>query len=751
MTIQLTMTMDFSEKTANLDPDILLHRIARRIHQAIDLQSILDTTAKEVQQFLGTDRIKIYKFHPDGSGRVIAEYLGNDRRLPSLYGLNFPADDIPAESRQLYIDAQIRTVVNVDLGLIGQSRLRDPETGEILQKDWTLRPLHPCHKEYLTVMGVKSSMGVPILQQGYLWGLLVSHHAETNTVTEKQLQGMQLIVDQLAIAITQANLLAKAQEKADREACINHISCLLHNLEQADFAQALEESVGTFGGSGGRLFFQPQLLGVPQPAHQASKILTTGTQPLLAERSPFTAIEEYHGWVDHFQAGEHNLWAIDDIYQVSALRNLQPTFRNTAIKGLLIVPLVVRQQIIGYLSIFRDGFTSEILWAGEFEPDERQSYPRQSFDLWKQSQTGAVKPWSEEDQSLASALGQQFSLAIEQSELYRQVQTLNTNLEHQVQERTLQLQQSNTQLAQALQELQQAQTQLVQTEKMYSLGQLVAGVAHEIDNPVNFIHGNLIHVGEYTKALICLLELYQLDSTQPSEQIREAARDLDVEFLVEDLPKTIASMKAGTERIRLVVASLRNFSRVDQSDLKTVDIHEGINSTLMILHHRLKAKAGQPGIEVVREYGILPLVECYAGSLNQAFMNLLSSAIDSLESRSANDSLESGEDNYSLETKTPAKNALGLNPPKIIIETCLINKDQVVIKIIHNGLEITQEQQDNIFDPFHPSKPGKKNSGLGLPISHQIITNQHKGTLVCHSAPGQGVEFMITLPLRQIP
>ncbi len=744
------MFIKSSEKIVNLDIDILLHRITRRIHQAIDLQSILNTTAQEVQQFLGTDRIKIYKFHPDGSGQVVAEYLGSDRRLPSLYGLNFPADDIPAESRQLYIDTQIRTVVNVELGLIGQSRLRDTETGEIFEKDWTLRPLHPCHKEYLTVMGVKSSMGVPILQQGKLWGLLVSHHATHHVITEEHLQGIKLIVDQLVIAITQASTLAQAQEKAAQEACINHISALLHNLDQADFAQALTESVAALGGSGGRLFFQPQLLGVPQSREQQPKLFTTGTQPLLHERSPSTAIEEYHGWVEHFQAGDQETWAIDDIYQVSALRNLQPTFRNTAIKGLLIIPLTVRQQIIGYLSIFRDGFNSETLWAGEFDPDARQSYPRQSFDLWRQSVTGSVKPWLEGDKLLATALSQQFSLAIEQHELYHQIQALNTNLEHQVEERTLQLQQSNTQLAKALQDLQQAQTQLIQTEKMYSLGQLVAGVAHEIDNPVNFIHGNLIHVGEYTKSLISILELYQLDNAQPNQDIREAAKALEMEFLVEDLPKTITSMKAGTERIRQIVASLRNFSRLDQSDLKTVDIHEGINSTLMILHHRLKAKSGQPGIEIVKEYGVLPLVECYAGSLNQAFMNLLSSAIDSLESRNGNDSLEPRDGN-SGGGDLPERSALGANPPKITIETTLINKDQVAIKIAHNGLGIPQEQRDHLFDPFQSVKPSKKSSALGLSISYQIIANQHKGTLVCSSAPEQGVEFAITLPLRQIP
>jgi len=733
------MSINSPEKTTNLDPEILLHRITRRIYQAINLQDILDTTAKEVQQFLGTDRIKIYKFHPDGSGQVIAEYLGSDRRLPSLYGLNFPADDIPSESRQLYIDAQIRTIVNVELGLIGQSRLRDPITGEILKNDLTLRPLHPCHAEYLTVMGVKSSIGAPILHQDRLWGLLVSHHAETNIVTEKHLQGIQLIVDQLAIALTQATLLAQAQEKAAREASISHICFLLHNLEQADFKQALQESVMAFGGSGGRLFFYPQFLDNSLAKERSYELLTTGTQPLLHERSLSATIEQYHGWVDHFQSGEPKLWAIEDLYQVSALQNLQPTFRPTSIRGLLIIPLLVQQQIMGYLSIFRDEFSKETLWAGQFETDIRQSYPRQSFALWSESKTGLARPWIEGDIELAAALGQQFSLAINQNELYHQVQSLNGNLETQVTERTTQLQESNAQLDQALQDLKQAQTQLIQTEKMYSLGQLVAGVAHEVDNPVNFIHGNLIHVGEYTKALVSLLNLYQEEISQPSQQIREAVKALDLDFLMEDLPKTITSMKGGTERIRLVVASLRNFSRYEQSDLKTVDIHEGINSTLMILHYRMRPKSGQPGIEVVREYGEIPLVECYAAAVNQAFMSLLSGAIDSLE-----DAILGRSQLWSPQSFTAA------NPPRITITTKLATKNQLTITIAYNGLKITKEQQEYLFDPFQPPRLSSKNSGLGLSISYQIIVNQHKGKLVCNSELEQGVEFTATLPLLQV-
>ncbi|MEH1798902.1 MAG: ATP-binding protein [Nostoc sp.] len=298
-------------------------------------------------------------------------------------------------------------------------------------------------------------------------------------------------------------------------------------------------------------------------------------------------------------------------------------------------------------------------------------------------------------------------------------------LEDRVEERT-------TELKKALEELQRTQFQVIQSEKMSSLGQLVAGVAHEINNPVNFIHGNLVHVQEYTQNLLAFVQLYQQYNPNPAAEIQTLAEDIDLEFLQEDLPKMLSSMKVGTERIRQIVLSLRNFSRIDEAEFKSVDIHEGIDSTLMILQHRLKAKQEQPEIEVIKDYGAVPLVECYAGQLNQVFMNILVNAIDALEENNAKHTYQEIED----------------NPNRIKIRTSVVNSIWVEVAIADNGVGISKEFQQRIFDPFFTTKPIGKGTGMGMSISYQIITEKHGGKLECFSNSGEGTEFIIQIPLR---
>jgi signal transduction histidine kinase len=298
-------------------------------------------------------------------------------------------------------------------------------------------------------------------------------------------------------------------------------------------------------------------------------------------------------------------------------------------------------------------------------------------------------------------------------------------LEDRVEERT-------TELKNALEELQRTQSQVIQSEKMSSLGQLVAGVAHEINNPVNFIHGNLTHVQEYTQDLLALVQLYQQYDPNPAVEIQTVAEDIDLEFLQSDLPKMLSSMKVGTERIRQIVLSLRNFSRVDEAEFKNVDIHEGIDSTLMILQHRLKAKPEQPEIEVIKNYGNVPLVECYAGQMNQVFMNILVNAIDALEENNTKRSYQEIEE----------------NPSRIKIRTSVINSKWLEVAIADNGVGIPKEFQQRIFDPFFTTKPVGKGTGMGMSISYQIITKKHGGKLDCFSTPGVGTEFIIQIPLQ---
>lgn len=298
-------------------------------------------------------------------------------------------------------------------------------------------------------------------------------------------------------------------------------------------------------------------------------------------------------------------------------------------------------------------------------------------------------------------------------------------------------------LEQTLQELQQTQMQLIQTEKMSSLGQLVAGIAHEINNPVNFIYGNLVHIEEYIETLLELIESYQKNYPKPAPELAEFIDDNDIPFLVEDLPKIIHSMRIGTDRIRQIVLSLRNFSRLDEAEMKTVDLHEGLDSTLLILQNRLKGKGGQSQIEVVKQYGDLPWVECYPGQLNQVFMNLLSNAIEAITDPLDEPSAGTGD------TPAPAQPPREAPRGKIVITTQPVPPDRVRVSITDNGAGIPPDIQARLFDPFFTTKPIGKGTGLGLSISYQIITDRHQGAIGCESEPGQGTTFWLEIPVHQ--
>ncbi|QLE55081.1 GAF domain-containing protein [Nostoc sp. TCL26-01] len=906
----------------SLNQESVLRRITTRIRQSLELADIIAATTAEVRSLLGTDRVMIYKFHADGNGQVIAEAI-YENRLPSLLGLNFPADDIPPPARELFIQAKVRSVVNVEAGQIGQSTLRNSETGEFISEQICYRSVDPCHIEYLTAMGVKSSVVAPIFHQDALWGLLVSHHSETLNIAENELEAIQMVVDQLSVAIAQSHLLTQARAKAERETVINHISTLLHSLPTIILQPALEATVAALNGVGGRLCIKHQAFNSQNagsesfiecliPGNDCIQLYTCGQQPIIPEQSIYPLIEQYSIWQENYKSHQGDVLAISDIYQTPVLRTLQAAFQPTKIRSILMIPLEYRQQLLGYLTIFRNEIDTETLWAGQFDRDQRQLYPRISFDIWRDSKTAQAQEWKITEIELAKEIGKHFASAIQQYELYQQVQAFNENLEKQVKRRTWELQHTTEQqqavfgvitkiresletntifqtttkevcqlikvdrvsvyrfnkdwggefvgdfeatnphwsneskiginivwndtylqdteggryrynetftvddiykmgfakchlenleeyqirafvlapiffgqklwgllatyqhtgprewktsevnfltqiaaqlgvalqqaellsqtkqqaeeLTQALHHLQQTQTQLIQTEKMSSLGQLVAGVAHEINNPVNFIYGNLSHVSEYAQDLLTMLELYQQECPHPSQEILAQADKMDLEFLSEDLPKTLSSMEIGVERIRQIVMSLRNFSRLDEAEKKAVNIHEGIDSTLLILQHRLKAKPESPAIHLIKEYGELPLVECYAGQMNQVFMNVLSNALDALE------------DYRELQPKT--------NIGKISIITSIgqiqDNIKSIVIRIADNGPGIPEAVRVRICDPFFTTKPVGKGTGLGLSISYRIVVEKHGGVFKCDSQLGSGTEFWIEIPVQQM-
>lgn len=352
-------------------------------------------------------------------------------------------------------------------------------------------------------------------------------------------------------------------------------------------------------------------------------------------------------------------------------------------------------------------------------------------------------------------LSSQAAIALENALLY-------ANLEAKVQERTQALNQANDalneknlRLSQTLETLKHTQAQLIQTEKMSSLGQMVAGIAHEINNPVSFIYGNLNHAGEYLDDLFNLVSLYQKHYPGPHPEIQGATKEMDLEFLLEDLPRLLSSMKTGADRIRQIVLGLRNFSRLDESAMKEVDLHEGIDSTLLILQSRFTSKNGRPGIEVIKKYGNLPKITCYASQLNQVVMNILNNAIDAMDGFEGFQEESNEEvlaDSSALVTAADVMTSDlqrgNTRVPRIILRTEVSDRDWVQVRIADNGPGINEQVRLKIFDPFFTTKPVGQGTGLGLSIAYSIVVEKHGGKLRCISTPGEGTEFIISLPIQ---
>jgi diguanylate cyclase (GGDEF)-like protein len=429
----------------------LLHQITNRIRRSLELSEILNTAVEEIQAFLGVDRVKVYRFDADGCGEVIAESIATGN-LPSLLNLRFPATDVPPQAREMFVKVRQRVIVDVAAQRKTLQRLDAFDTGENLPvQDIRHATVDPCHIRYLTTMGVISSMVMPILHQRHLWGLLAIHHATSRQYTERELEIIQLLVDQLSIAIAQSNLLSQARQQAEFEAAINRVSHLLHSpMRLANIRQGvLESAVEALNGSGGRLYI------MAEPTGEPAQLYTTGKQPRSAqieshpvwqmlmcqcslessadrncENSPATV----PGWQPYSRHSDlsdclfHEVYLgsrsqscsmprpylISELRQTPAHATLAQEFEQTGIRSILLIPLQFHQQHVGYLSIFRDGYDVEIRWAGRQDEDTRNRMPRSSFELWQELKADQAPEWTAEEMKLAQSIGLHLYMAIVQ-------------------------------------------------------------------------------------------------------------------------------------------------------------------------------------------------------------------------------------------------------------------------------------------------------------------------------------------------